>query len=148
MQSGLTRRGAALLIAVLLFLLAGASAAQAAEYTVTSTGDQPDAAVGSGGCMTTLDTCTLRAAIEESNFAGSPFTENTIKFDFGTFDGQPNGTIELESSLPTITRQVKLDGSVSPYQCETAYSDFLGPCTGIEGPRAGPPSVSPPRAST
>gem|GEM_PF-1760333 len=36
--------------------------ALAAEYTVDGIGDQPDAAVGSGGCKTTVGTCTLRAA--------------------------------------------------------------------------------------
>lgn len=137
MQSGLTRRGATLFILSVLFLLAGASGAQAAEYTVTSTGDQPDAAVGSGGCVTAVGTCTLRAAIEESNSVVSPYAENTITFEYGTFDGRPSGTIELGSSLPAITRKVKLDGSVSPYQCETAYYDVLGPCTGIEGPAGG-----------
>lgn len=137
MQSGLTRRGAALFIVALLFLLAGAGAAQAAEYTVTSTGDQPDVAVGSGGCMTAVGTCTLRAAIEESNAVASPYAENIIEFKRGTFDGQRSGTIELESPLPAITRQVKLDGSGSPYQCETAYYGVLGPCVGIEGPAGG-----------
>jgi hypothetical protein len=122
------------LAAVSSFLLAWAGVAQATEYTVTGTGDQPDAAVGSEGCKTSLGTCTLRAAIEESNTAGEG---NIIKFEFPPFNGQPAGTIELGSPLPTITRRVRIEGSPTPYQCETAYYALRGPCAGVDGPMGG-----------
>lgn len=121
--------------AVLLVGALAPVAAYAAEYTVDSTGDQVDETPGSGGCKTAVNTCTLRAAIEESNANPSGFNEgNLIKFEFGTFDGQLSSTIELGSPLPTITQKVKLKGSGSPYQCKTAYDEIPGPCTGINGP--------------
>ncbi|HKZ15525.1 MAG TPA: right-handed parallel beta-helix repeat-containing protein [Solirubrobacterales bacterium] len=47
------------------------------------------------------------------------------------------GTIELGSSLPTITRKVRIEGSMRPTQCETEYFGVPGPCTGIDGPVGG-----------
>jgi CSLREA domain-containing protein len=123
------------LVILICGLLAVPAGAVAAEYTVNSTGDQVDQVVGSAGCKTAVGTCTLRAAIEESN--ATPFLENEgniIKFQFGTFDGELGGTIELGSTLPTITRQVRIEGSPRPLQCETDYFGVPGPCTGIDGP--------------
>jgi hypothetical protein len=80
----------------------------------------------------------LRAAIEESN--ATPFFENEgniIKFQFATFDGELAGTVELGSTLPTITRKVRIEGSPRPDQCETDYFGVPGPCTGIDGPAGG-----------
>lgn len=124
---------AALAVAILCHLI-WASVTRAAEFKVNSIGDQPDAAVGSEGCKTPLGTCTLRAAIEESNISGEG---NIIKFEFPPFNGQLAGTIELSSSLPTITRRVRVEGSPTPYQCETAYYALRGPCTGVDGPPGG-----------
>jgi CSLREA domain-containing protein len=126
---------ALLVLAALLWLLAGATAAQAAEYTVDSTGDQVDEGPGTGGCKTAMNSCTLRAAIEESN-ASSGVTD-TIKFDFSSFDGQIADTIELGSALPTITDSVRV-GGLPFVPCETAYFGLPGPCVGIDGPAAGP----------
>jgi CSLREA domain-containing protein len=126
------------LVILICGLLAVPAEAVAAEYTVNSTGDQVDQTVGSAGCKTAVGTCTLRAAIEESN--GTPFFENEgniIKFQFGTFDGELGGTIELGLTLPTITRKVRIDGSPRPLQCETDYFGVPGPCTGIDGPAGG-----------
>lgn len=125
----------AVLICLLLVVPAGAAAA---EYTVDSTGDQVDQAVGSGGCKTAVGTCTLRAAIEESN--ATPFFENegnVIEFQFDTFHGTLGSTIELGSTLPTITRKVRIEGSPRPFQCETDYYGIPGPCTGVDGPAGG-----------
>lgn len=55
------------LVVLICCLLLEPAGAMAAEYTVNSIGDQVDEAPGSNGCKTTVDTCTLRAAIEESN---------------------------------------------------------------------------------
>jgi CSLREA domain-containing protein len=123
-----------LVLAALLCLLGGATAARAAEYTVTSTGDQVDESPGTGGCKTEVNSCTLRAAIEESN--ASTGVTDTIKFDFSSFDGQIADTIELGSSLPTITDRVKV-GGLPFVPCETDYFGLPGPCVGIDGPAAG-----------
>jgi CSLREA domain-containing protein len=110
------------------------SVARAAEYTVNSTGDQVDEAAGSGGCKTAVATCTLRAAIEESN--ASIGVNDTIEFDF-FFDGKIGDTIELGTSLPTIVDRVRVEGFPSPLQCETDYFAIPGPCVGIDGPSGG-----------
>ncbi|HSS41647.1 MAG TPA: hypothetical protein VLK37_03755 [Solirubrobacterales bacterium] len=126
------------MVILICVLLAVPARAVAAEYTVNSTGDQVDQTVGSAGCKTAVGTCTLRAAIEESN--ATPFFEdegNIIKFQFGTFDGELSGTIELGSTLPTITRKVRIEGSPRPLQCESDYFGVPGPCTGIDGPAGG-----------
>ena len=49
--------------------LVAASGAQAATFAVNSTADQSDVTPGNGVCLTASLTCTLRAAIEESNIA-------------------------------------------------------------------------------
>lgn len=131
-------KGRFALVVLICLLLAVPAGAVAAEYTVNSTGDQVDQTVGLAGCKTAVGTCTLRAAIEESN--ATPFFEgegNIIKFQFGTFDGELGGTIDLGSTLPTITRKVRIEGSPRPLQCETDYFGVPGPCTGIDGPVGG-----------
>lgn len=115
----------ALLVAVAC-LLAAPVAASALTYTVDSSGDQVDETPGSGGCKTALSTCTLRAAIEESNFSTGVADE--IKFS-AAFDGTLAGTITLGSSLPAIKDPVSVLGG-----------DCFGedgpdkPCAGVNGP--------------
>ncbi|HYQ79033.1 MAG TPA: right-handed parallel beta-helix repeat-containing protein [Solirubrobacterales bacterium] len=111
------------------------AAVHAAEFTVNSTGDQSDETVGSGGCRTTAATCTLRAAIEESNASVS--TTDEIRFSFASFDGEIADTIEIGSSLPTITDSVEV-GGLPFVPCETDYFGLPGPCVGINGPDSGP----------
>ncbi|HZJ29067.1 MAG TPA: CSLREA domain-containing protein, partial [Solirubrobacterales bacterium] len=127
-------RPALLALATLFFLLAGANAAAAAEYTVNSIGDQPDATPGASGCETAAGACTLRAAIEESN--ASAGVKDTIVFT-GSFDGQVVDTIELATPLPTITDRVDIEGYPRPLDCETDYFSVPGPCVGIDGPPGG-----------
>ncbi len=116
-----------ILIAV-VFTLALPVAARAATYTVDSTGDQVDES-HNGTCKTAVNTCTLRAAIEESNF--STGTRDEIKFA-AAFDGQLADTIALGSSLPAIVDPVSVLGG-----------DCFGedgpdkPCAGVEGPSGG-----------
>lgn len=119
---------------VCLCLAIGSNVTWAAEYTVNSTGDQVDEAVGSAGCKTALATCTLRAALEESN--ASVGVKDTIEFA-GSFDGQMADTIDLGTSLPTITDRVDVEGNDRPMVCETDYYSFPGPCVGINGPEGG-----------
>jgi CSLREA domain-containing protein len=59
-------------IAALLLALASAPAASGATFNVNSTGDAHDADEGDGQCETTQGKCTLRAAVDEANFAGDP----------------------------------------------------------------------------
>jgi CSLREA domain-containing protein len=122
------------LVVLICCLLLEPAGAVAAEYTVNSIGDQVDEAPGSNGCKTTVDTCTLRAAIEESN--ASTGINDTIKFS-SSFDGQIDDTIELGTSLPTITDRVRIQGFPSPQPCKTDYFDFEGPCVGVNGPAGG-----------
>jgi hypothetical protein len=99
---------------------------------VDSTGDQPDVVVGSEACKTSVDTCTLRAAIEESNFSiGAP---DEIKFA-AMFDGRLAGTIALGSSLSPIVDPVHIDGDGAG-QCVTE-AGVSGPCVGVDSPLAG-----------
>lgn len=127
-----------LVLAAMLFPLGWPGNAGAAEYTVTSTGDQVDEAAGSNGCRTAVETCTLRAAIEESNASTTEVegVNDTIKFST-SFNGQAGDTIALTSSLPTIVDRVRINGFQSPAQCETDYFAVKGPCVGVDGPPAG-----------
>ncbi len=97
----------------------------AVKYTVDSTDDQPDETVGSDGCKTAVNTCTLRAAIQESNNSAAVVDE----IAFGpTFHGQLDDTIVLGSLLPAITDRV----SIEPGICATQAGQG-GPCAGLEG---------------
>lgn len=107
-------------------------AASASIYPIDSTEDQADETVGSEGCKTAVSSCTLRAAIEESN--DSLTTKDTIVF-IGTFNGEQVDTISLGSSLPAITDSVHIDGN-SGGQCKT-QTGSMGPCAGVSGPIAG-----------
>lgn len=125
----------ALILIVVGCLLAVPAAALATEYTVDSTLDEPDNAVGTGGCASAGGKCTLRAAIQESN--NSTGTPDTIKF-IAAFNGELADTIPLGSSLPAIIDPVRIDGdaNASGGQCTTAAA-IKGPCVGVSGPSAG-----------
>jgi len=109
-------------------LLAVPVTASAATYTVDSTADEADAVPGTGGCLTVGLKCTLRAAIEESNF--STGTRDEIKFS-AAFDGQLADTIVPATALPAIKDPVSILGG-----------DCFGedgpnsPCAGVKGPSA------------
>ncbi len=82
--------------------------AEAATFVVNTINDGPDAVLD-GTCATTAPPrCTLRAAIEEANFAVGPTTIN--------FSINPAGpkTIVLGSALPPITKVVIIDGTTQP----------------------------------
>jgi CSLREA domain-containing protein len=105
-------------------LLAAPGTAMAVTYTVNSTGDDPDKAVGTGGCETTnAGECTLRAAIQESN--ASVLVLDEIVFA-AAFNGQGADTIAPASLLPAITKQVSIKGGV----CATEAGQ-QGPCAGV-----------------
>ena len=89
-----------------LILLAVPQSAAAATFTVNSTVDSVDASPGNGACADSLNRCTLRAAIMESNASSGP---NTIIVPAGTytltigpfddefnFDGAEDGSGDLD----------------------------------------------------
>jgi hypothetical protein len=116
-------------VAVLLATLAVCLAANAApalavgpgEYEVDSIGEQTDATPGDGVCLTSVSTCTLRAAIETAN---EDSVASTIHFKATPFDGESGSTIELTTPLPLISQPVVIDGGI----CGSA------PCAGIKTP--------------
>lgn len=96
------RRRAVLALLTALFALA-LPATASAEINIDSPADEPDAVAG-GVCETAAGDCTLRAAIEVANLAGT--AQNIF---FATFDGQGgNDTVVLTSSLPAIKAPVAL----------------------------------------
>src|SRR5512144_1753176 len=113
------------ILALLSFLLVLAFPATAsAVYFVNSTEDQPDESLN-GTCKTAVNTCTLRAAIEESN--KSEGVVDAIEFD-SACNGQNADTITAASDLPTITDRVNILG----WRCETeAGVGIQGPCVGV-----------------
>lgn len=106
-------------------LVALPSIALGATYTVDSIGDQADETLGDEECETSANTCTLRAAIEESN--ESTGTADAIGFEGAVFEGQLADTIKPGSLLPTIEDQVSIEGG----SCTTEAGQ-QGPCVGIE----------------
>jgi Right handed beta helix region len=121
------RRFPAALVAVFAsaFLAMLAPAAASATYFVDSTGDQPDEALN-GTCKTAANTCTLRAAIEESN--NSIGVVDSIEFD-SSFNGElATDTITATSDLPTIEDQANIKGGIC---FSEAGLGILGPCVGV-----------------
>lgn len=98
-------------ISVILGLVASvsiAATAHAATFVVDSTSDQSDGVPGNGVCLTIVNTCTLRAAIEEANaFAGADIVNFNIV-------GAGVQTIAPASVLPAITETIVIDGSTQP----------------------------------
>ncbi len=72
-------------------VLIGGTVAQALELAVTSTTDAVDAKPGDGVCATSTGTCTLRAAIQETNARVGP---DTIVLQPGTYTLQIAGSDE------------------------------------------------------
>jgi CSLREA domain-containing protein len=122
----------ALLFAVACLLALPVGSASAATFTVDSINDEPDAGGLNGICLSVGLKCTLRAAIEESNF--STGVSDEIKFA-AAFNGQLADTIAIASSLPLIVDPVHIDGD-SVGQCATEAGQ-AGPCAGVNGPATG-----------
>jgi len=119
---------ARLLMLLLTLLVLAFPASALADFTVDSTGDQPDETIN-GTCKTAVNTCTLRAAIEESN--ASTLVNDTIEFS-SSFDGQLADTIAITlGEFPVITDQVTIDGDKGA-PCET-QALVEGPCVGVSG---------------
>lgn len=75
------------------------------DYVVNSTGDEPDADINNPLCETTLETCTLRAAIQQAN--QSP-DANTIRFRIDNL--ALDAVITITQSLPAIFTPVTIQG--------------------------------------
>jgi CSLREA domain-containing protein len=105
-------------------LLALPGMANAATYTVNSTGDAPDNGAPNGVCETVMPgECTLRAAITEANSSSGVSDE----IDFAaSFNGQIGDTITAASALPTIVDELEIHGG----SCDTA-AGVQGPCAGV-----------------
>jgi Right handed beta helix region len=124
------RRRAILALLTALFALALPGVASA-DAIVDSVADEPDAVAG-GACETAAGKCTLRAAIEVTNLAG---TAQDILFESDPFNGQLADTIEPLSPLPAIQAPVSLNAG----SCQ--LGSIPKPCAGVSGP-AGNPGIS------
>jgi parallel beta-helix repeat protein len=131
LRSVALRVGRTGLLTLLVFVLAfsfdsGNSLVQLAHansFVVDDKGDDPDDNIGDGFCETAGGTCTLRAAIQESNAFD---TQDDISFDVSG----PSYEIALGSALPTITNPVIINGASHP--------DYAGvPIVEIDGSGAG-----------
>ena len=105
-----------------------APVAQAATFTVDSTGDGGDFSTADGVCDTDDSVgdgpCTLRAAIQQANASAGT---DTINFNIA---GAGPHTISPGSALPAITDPVIIDGTSEP--------DFAGtPIIELDGSGAG-----------
>ena len=87
-----------------------ASAGSAAVFVVDSTGDEPDADLADGLCRTAVNTCTLRAAIEQANFSVGA---DVVQF---AIPGTGVRTISPMSPLPPLTDDagITIDGYSQP----------------------------------
>ncbi len=87
-----------------------AMSASAATFVVNSVGDESDADLMDGICLTALGTCTLRAAIEQANASAGA---DTIAFNI---PGSGVQTISPASPLPPLTDDagVTIDGYTQP----------------------------------
>lgn len=105
---------------------AAGTGAPKGAFTVDSTGDEPDANPGNGACATAQSTCTLRAAIQESNVLPK---RQTILFALpgsGPFTIKPG-----PGGLPVVDRALVIDGTSQP-------GAGLTPVVEIDGSAAGP----------
>jgi CSLREA domain-containing protein len=86
-------------------------------FTVDSTGDGGDVAIGNGICADSHGNCTLRAAIQEAN--AQP-TDDTINFEI------PAGSvINLTSALPDLSTNLNIQGPGA--NLLTVKRDFTAP---------------------
>jgi hypothetical protein len=91
---------------VLCFAGAGAQAAQAEVFVVNSTADVPVAKLGEHVCVSTADTCTLRAAVQEADIDGGT---NTIIVPAGDYKLTIPPATEAGFVGPTLASSGGLD---------------------------------------
>ena len=107
----------AVLLLVVLVIAAPSRAIQGPTFTVNSAGDAPDLLPGDGVCDTLVPapgTCTLRAAIQESNAqsgsANIVFASTITLISPSTTLPMITDTVELNGALP-VGGRVEIDGS-------------------------------------
>ena len=107
---------AALAMAVLVppALVLDASVASAAPtFTVTSTVDAPDAAIGNGVCATAAAVCSLRAAVAEANATtGAQIVVPAGTYLLNSASGTDTGDLDLRKPM-TITGAGKQPGAAA-----------------------------------
>ncbi len=96
-----------LICAATLLLLGSAKPAWAAEVTVDSTADAPDTKLGDGTCAAASGDCTLRAAVQESNFSSYdtivlPAGEYTLSVEGRNEDDAATGDLDIVAGGLTI----------------------------------------------
>ncbi len=117
----LARRLCLALAACAACALLVAPAALATTFTVNSTGDQVDQVLNNNDCdIDGADTCTLRAAIQETEDIGSPGS------DVISFNLAPASEIQLTAVLPNIGQQLSVNGC-------SGVLNHAGPCVGLRG---------------
>jgi hypothetical protein len=138
-SAGEIRRSVTVVLAAACAVVAltAPAGASASIYEVNSTGDQADETAGNDICKTSASTCTLRAAVEESDeSAGVP---DTIIFAT-SFNGEVlTDTIAIGAGFPVIDDPVTIDGDLQADelgQCEP-LAGIKGPCVGVSGPSGG-----------
>src|SRR4051794_41769652 len=72
--NGLREAGMRVLLLAAAAAIMAPGVARAADFTVGSPADQPDASVGDGRCAAEGGGCTLRAAVQEADAAGGAST--------------------------------------------------------------------------
>lgn len=97
-------------IACVTFILSICSIARAVDFTVNDTSDQVDATPGNGICATAGGTCTLRAAIMETNALGGA---DTITLPAGVFNLTHAGAGEDAAATGDldVTGQLSITGA-------------------------------------
>ena len=94
-------------------------------FVVDSTGDGGDSNIGNGICDDGSGACTLRAAIQEAN---DDSDRDTIQFNIS---GTGPHTIQPQSELPAITKEVVIDGTTqSGYSLDTPMIVINGASAG------------------
>jgi hypothetical protein len=85
-------------------------------FTVDVTGDASDTNAGNGTCDDGTGSCTLRAALEETNaLANASAGPDEIRFDIsGSASPSSPHVIQPDSELPDITDPVVIDGTTEP----------------------------------
>ena len=94
-------------VLIVLAIVGNAPAFAQPTWVVNSAADGSDNNVGNGICATSSGACTLRAAIQEANAHAG---HDTIEFAIGS----GVQTINLSSTLTTITSPVTIDGTSQP----------------------------------
>ena len=96
-----------LICVVAVFVLGFATPAWAAEFTVNSTTDAPDTDPGDGTCAAATGDCTLRAAIQETNYSSYdtivlPAGDYTLTVEGKDEDDAATGDLDIVAGGLTI----------------------------------------------